>query len=126
MKAAEEMIFMVIAAIIFCFSVIFLLRNVSSIKKANDILDERASANDIVYRSVEESGESSVSYEELMATLMGDSLEYDIYVDYVEIKAYDFSPLKLGTYVIPKYASYRKEIVFNTDGSVKYIQYWGI
>ena len=126
MKALEDMIFMAIGAIIFCLAVVFLLTNISTLKKANEALDERGSRNDIVYESDEESPERNVTYAELMATLMGDSLEYDIFIDHVEIKAGDYSPLKLSEYAIPHYATYSRKIFFNTDGTIKYIQYWGI
>ncbi len=126
MRALEEMIFMALGAIIFCLSVVFLLSNVSKLKKANEALDERGSRNDIVYESYLESSPATVTYAELMATFMGDSLEYDTFVDYVEIKAAGFSPLRIAEYTIPKYANYSRKIVFNTDGTIKYIQYWGI
>ena len=126
MRALEEMIFTAIGAIIFCLSVVFLLSNVSKLKKANEALDERESRNDIVYESNVESSAAEVTYAELMATFMGDSLEYDTFVDYVEIKAAGFSPLKLGDYAIPKYDRYSRKLVFNTDGTIKYVQYWGI
>ena len=126
MKALEDTIFMAIGAIIFCLAVVFLLTNVSKLKKANEALEERQSRNDIVYRSDDESAAAEVTYAELLATLMGDSLEYDVYIDTLEIKAYGYTPLKLGTYTIPKHDKYSREIFFNTDGSIKYIQYWGI
>lgn len=126
MKALEDTIFMAIGAIIFCLAVVFLLTNVSRLKKANEALEERQSRNDIVYQSDDEPAATEVTYAELLATLMGDSLEYDVYIDTLEIKAYGYTPLKLGTYAIPKHDKYSREIFFNTDGSIKYIQYWGI
>lgn len=126
MKALEESIFLSICVIIFCAAVALMITNVGNLRKANQEMDRMQTDNDIAYVSVEEATEPTVSYAEIMAMLMGDELEYDVYIERVKIEKNTYTPAQLSNYSIPVFAGYKREIVLNPDGSVKYIQFWGV
>lgn len=125
MDALERTIEQAVGIILFAIAVVLLLAGTKRITEtAKTVAANKMSDNDIAFESNADVKEPEITYAQLIATLSG-RLEYDVWVDDVMITADTYSPSQLSAYPIPKWPHYKKEIRFNTDGTVDCIVFRG-
>lgn len=77
--------------------------------------------NDILYQSEENHEENTISYAELISTIMN-GLDYDIQVNDITISAKDFNYLQFNYNCIPN-KRYKQQVVYSENGTIFRILY---
>lgn len=117
-----------VGALLFCIAVTLALGLVSGIEgMAEQVCGYEQDSDSMIERSQREKvlTEPAVTYEQIVAELMNDNLNYDVIVDRKQISPNDYNMTMINDYLPFRERSYLARYRYDADGQVICVEYYG-
>ncbi len=124
--SVKALMYAAVGAIIFCAAVsvfMMLTRNVE--KLSDNVRDTSAYDTSLAKEGRVEPVEPEITYADVMAELMTDTLEYDLKIDGVLIKKDTYNLAMRDSYTFSYFPHYVRNCVYDGYGYLIEVDYWG-
>lgn len=125
--SVKALMYAAVGALIFCAAIsvfMMLVRNVDSL--ADNVRDTSSYDTSLAKEGRVEPEEPEITYADVMAELMTDKLEYDLKIDGVLIQKDIYNLYMRENYTFNFSPHYVRNCVYDDNGYLKEVDYWGI
>ena len=124
--SVKALMYAAVGAVIFCTAIslfMMLTRNVE--KLSENVRDTSAYDTSLAKEGRVEPDEPEITYADVMAELMTDTLEYDLKIDGVLIKKESYNLAIRDSYTFTFSPHYVRNCVYDSNGYLSEVDYWG-